>query len=97
MQQMRIVAPNPMETDAMFDTSPRAMAARHGWQARTQMVAGLSPYGAARLAAHWAFVVDPSLRLVDRDVYTVEVRGQRCLTALGAAFIDAATRSQVVH
>jgi hypothetical protein len=44
----------PESTDALFDTSPRAMAARFGELAVCRIRAGRDPYEAARLAASYA-------------------------------------------
>lgn len=49
-------------TDALFDVTPRAMAERFGARARLLIQRGGNPREAARLAASYAFRVDPSLR-----------------------------------
>lgn len=52
------------ETDAIFRLDPAAMAPRLGELTRRQIAAGLhaSAVGTARLAAHNAFIADPTLR-----------------------------------
>lgn len=61
--QRPIVTHSSRETDAMFRLDPAAMAPRLGALARQQLRAGLSPRHAARLAAHNAFIAEPSLRV----------------------------------
>lgn len=58
------VADSRSETDALFMLSSAAMAPRLGELARRQIVAGLVHAAArtAQLAAHNAFLADPTLR-----------------------------------
>jgi hypothetical protein len=106
--QTRIVANEspkrtPMETDAMWDTSHKAMAARFGARAR-QLIRDAndrrddgSVKEAVRLAASYAFLADTSLRLEDRDAWTTEFRGERYLTPAGRAIVHTGSRSQAIH
>ena len=95
--QHQIVSNNPVETDAMFDTSPKAMAERFGARVRQLLREGRDVRGTMRLAASYAFLADSSLRLIDREAWTVDIRGARYLTYLGAAAITRGLRAQVIH
>lgn len=53
----------PESTDALYDTSPRHLAAQFGLKAIEHLRAGRDPVFAARLAASFAFKAEPSLRL----------------------------------
>jgi len=52
-------------TDALFDTTPAAMAARFGRRTLDLLRQGRDVREAAHLAASYAFKADPSLRLQD--------------------------------
>lgn len=73
------------ETDALYDTSHLAMAARFGRRTRELLWCGLDVRATARLAASYAFLADPSLR----DQSTTF--GQN-LCALAGSLVRASTR-----
>jgi hypothetical protein len=54
-------------SDALFDTSPRAMAARYGELAISRLQAGRDPYEAARLAASYGQLVQREAAGVRRE------------------------------
>lgn len=83
--------------DGLFDTSDRAMAARFGARTRQLLREGRDPCHIARLAASYAFKVDPSLRLIDREAWTIDVAGHRHLTMRGLVAVAMGSRSQVIH
>lgn len=62
MQHPNSVTENMHDTDALFDTSPAAMASRFGEKAIRLVRDGLPVAGTARLAASYAFLVRPDLR-----------------------------------
>lgn len=61
MPESRI--PHRDETDVLFDTSPRALAARFGRRTIEHIHQQRDPYEAARMAASWAFLAEPSWRI----------------------------------
>lgn len=61
MQPNRNTHADP-ETDALYDTSPAAMAGRFGLRAIECLRLGLDVRQTVRLAASYAFFADPSLR-----------------------------------
>lgn len=56
-----------MDSDALYDTSNQAMAARFGLRTAGLIRAGKDAADMARLAASFAFRADPSLRLREDD------------------------------
>ena len=61
MNGFPIRTPDP-ETDAIFDTSPLALATRFGLRAHQLIRERRDPYVAARLAASYAFMAMPEWR-----------------------------------
>lgn len=82
------------DTDAMFDTSPAAMAARFGRRTMQLIRDGRDPFEVARLAASYAFLTEPDLR-----GEPVERRFGEFLFRLGCELnrAMAATLSEVRH
>lgn len=98
MHQQQIVTDKPVETDPLFDTSPAAMAQRFGARVRVMLRQGSGNVReVARMAASYAFLADTSLRLIDREAWTVEINGQPYLTILGALHVESGLGATVIH